>query len=77
MILRGKREGLTGRPGSKIGTGKLKHKARRVGARDRDKKDGHEGVQKKGRRLNRWKEMPWPSWETSSERVATNKTEKS
>ena len=52
-----KKEGLSGRvgPGSQIGAGKVKHKARRVGVRDRQweegcdrtKKDGHKGVQRK------------------------------
>ena len=44
-----KKEGLSGRvgPGSQIGAGKVKHKARRVGLRDRTKKDSHEGVQRK------------------------------
>ena len=49
-----KKEGLSGRagPGSQIGAGKVKQKARRVGVRDRQweegcnriKKDGHKGV---------------------------------
>ena len=44
-----KKEGLSNRAGprSQIGAGKVKHKARRVGLRDRTKKDSHEGVQRK------------------------------